>query len=298
MPVAEGGVDIPALEWCTVTQAAMWIEHRQLPVDFFHAGALPDRIYAPLLEYRSELDFCMDGWNKLFVLACAGGVPFRGYPAIGFENIESKDGTALIRCESYGDLELIPAEKIVQAGLAGFISDGLILYYDLNGTKWAYSLIQVDFRALIGRHPPAKGQEFRIGGDLMLVQPMMPSDVMSVRSIDQSTESRRSKTVVEKPKAPASPPKESSPKIEPVVAVPGLAPAAPVRQTPLQGHHLRTQDAADYLGLSKSTLEKYRLSGDGPQYVKMGKAIAYKTEDLDAWVDARKRNSTSESTIG
>ena len=290
MPVAEGGVDIPALEWCTITQAAMWIEHRQLPVDFFHAGALPNRIYAPLLEYRSELHFCMDGWNKLFVLACAGGVPFRGYPAIGFEHIASKDGTALIRCERYGDLELIPAEKIVLAGLAGFISDGAILYYAHNDVKWAYSLIQVDFRALIERHPPAKGQEFRIGGDLMLVEPTMPCDVVPV----QSAEPPRSRRESKKPKAPASPPQEATPMIEPAVAATVPAPAVKVRHKPHQGHHLRTQDAADYLGLSKSTLEKYRLSGGGPQFIKMGKAIAYKAEDLDAWVGARKRNSTSE----
>lgn len=57
---------------------------------------------------------------------------------------------------------------------------------------------------------------------------------------------------------------------------------------------LRTPEAAAYLGLSKSTLEKYRITGDGPRYAKLSKIVVYLTEDLDAWADARMRNSTSE----
>lgn len=57
---------------------------------------------------------------------------------------------------------------------------------------------------------------------------------------------------------------------------------------------LRTPEAATYLGLSKSTLEKYRLTGDGPRYAKLGKIVAYLPEDLDAWANARTRLSTSE----
>ena len=33
---------------------------------------------------------------------------------------------------------------------------------------------------------------------------------------------------------------------------------------------LRTPEAADYVGLAASTLEKYRLSGEGPQFVRLG----------------------------
>jgi len=58
---------------------------------------------------------------------------------------------------------------------------------------------------------------------------------------------------------------------------------------------IRTADAASYLGLSKSTLEKYRISGAGPVYASLGRVIVYDVEDLDAWVDARKRTSTSEA---
>ncbi|MFI5020865.1 MAG: helix-turn-helix transcriptional regulator [Alphaproteobacteria bacterium] len=57
---------------------------------------------------------------------------------------------------------------------------------------------------------------------------------------------------------------------------------------------LRTREAAEYLNLSKSTLEKYRLTGEGPRYAKLGKVVTYTVEDLNAWADSRTRHSTSE----
>lgn len=58
---------------------------------------------------------------------------------------------------------------------------------------------------------------------------------------------------------------------------------------------LRAPAAADYLGLSASTLAKMRLRGDGPVYMKAGpRVVLYDRADLDAWLDSRKRRSTSE----
>lgn len=57
---------------------------------------------------------------------------------------------------------------------------------------------------------------------------------------------------------------------------------------------LRTPDAAAYLGLARSTLEKLRLTGGGPRYAKLGKICTYSVEDLKAWAEARTRTSTSE----
>lgn len=57
---------------------------------------------------------------------------------------------------------------------------------------------------------------------------------------------------------------------------------------------LRTPAAAAHVGLSPSTLEKYRLTGGGPRYAKLGKICTYATDDLDAWVAERTRTSTSE----
>jgi predicted DNA-binding transcriptional regulator AlpA len=59
--------------------------------------------------------------------------------------------------------------------------------------------------------------------------------------------------------------------------------------------HLRTPEAADYLGLSASTMEKMRLRGDGPRYAKLGRLVIYAITDLDAWVEVRKRTSTLET---
>jgi excisionase family DNA binding protein len=57
---------------------------------------------------------------------------------------------------------------------------------------------------------------------------------------------------------------------------------------------LRTQQAADYLNLPASTLEKLRSQGGSPPYSKLGRIIVYALGDLDAWVEDRKRTSTSD----
>ena len=61
---------------------------------------------------------------------------------------------------------------------------------------------------------------------------------------------------------------------------------------------LRTPEAADYCGSTASTFEKLRLTGGGPVYVKLGRRVAYRVEDLDAWLAARRRRSTSDTTGG
>lgn len=57
---------------------------------------------------------------------------------------------------------------------------------------------------------------------------------------------------------------------------------------------LDTKQAADYLNLSPNTLSRWRWSGDGPRFVKLGRAVRYRIEDLDAFVEQGVRNSTSE----
>jgi predicted DNA-binding transcriptional regulator AlpA len=53
-------------------------------------------------------------------------------------------------------------------------------------------------------------------------------------------------------------------------------------------------DAARRLLLSPRTLERLRVSGTGPRYCKLGKRVAYREADLEAWVSARVVGSTSE----
>jgi predicted DNA-binding transcriptional regulator AlpA len=58
---------------------------------------------------------------------------------------------------------------------------------------------------------------------------------------------------------------------------------------------MRTPEAARYLALAESTLTKLRLTGDGPPFVKVGpRAVAYRKSDLDKFLEARLRQSTSD----
>ena len=58
---------------------------------------------------------------------------------------------------------------------------------------------------------------------------------------------------------------------------------------------MRTGAASAYLGLAASTMAKMRMRGDGPVYIKAGKVVLYDPADCDAWLDARRRQSTSEA---
>ena len=58
---------------------------------------------------------------------------------------------------------------------------------------------------------------------------------------------------------------------------------------------MRTPEAAKYVALAESTLTKMRLTADGPPFVKLGlRSVAYRKADLDAWLQARVRRSTSD----
>lgn len=58
---------------------------------------------------------------------------------------------------------------------------------------------------------------------------------------------------------------------------------------------LDTSAAAEYLGLSASTLAKMRIAGNGPTFRKIGpRRVVYHPDDLAAWLDASSRRSTSE----
>lgn len=56
----------------------------------------------------------------------------------------------------------------------------------------------------------------------------------------------------------------------------------------------KTTQAAQYLGLSKPTLERFRTSGGGPKFAKLGASVRYRKCDLDAWLESRLVRSTSE----
>ena len=58
---------------------------------------------------------------------------------------------------------------------------------------------------------------------------------------------------------------------------------------------LTTAQVAAILSLSPRTLEQLRVKGGGPPYFALGKrAVRYRRSDVDSWLDARQRKSTSD----
>lgn len=51
---------------------------------------------------------------------------------------------------------------------------------------------------------------------------------------------------------------------------------------------LRTPEAAQYLSLSESQLEKWRLNGEGPPFARLGRSVVYDRDDLDRWIADQK----------
>jgi predicted DNA-binding transcriptional regulator AlpA len=57
---------------------------------------------------------------------------------------------------------------------------------------------------------------------------------------------------------------------------------------------LSTADVADFLGVSASALNKWRLTGSGPRFIRLGSRIAYRPAEVDAFIESRSCRSTSE----
>ena len=56
---------------------------------------------------------------------------------------------------------------------------------------------------------------------------------------------------------------------------------------------LSQRDCARLLGLSVRTLERMRVSGTGPKFLKIGNAVRYRLQDIEAWLASRVVSSTS-----
>jgi len=59
-------------------------------------------------------------------------------------------------------------------------------------------------------------------------------------------------------------------------------------------HLLTPKEAAESLRVSLSWLAKTRMRGDGPAFMKVGRAIRYSEGGLLQWMKSRQRFSTSE----
>jgi predicted DNA-binding transcriptional regulator AlpA len=55
-----------------------------------------------------------------------------------------------------------------------------------------------------------------------------------------------------------------------------------------------TDEAAHYTRMAIPTLHRFRLTGEGPVFAKLGGCVRYRRRDLDAWINSRLCRSTSD----
>ena len=76
----------------------------------------------------------------------------------------------------------------------------------------------------------------------------------------------------------------------------------PITQDSFKGEHgmgngtykyMSTRDVAAFLGLSPRTLDRYRVSGDGPDFHKFGNRVRYLRVNVESWAEERRCQSTS-----
>ncbi|MFO7861005.1 MAG: helix-turn-helix domain-containing protein [Desulfosalsimonas sp.] len=56
-----------------------------------------------------------------------------------------------------------------------------------------------------------------------------------------------------------------------------------------------TEQVSNLLGIQPNTLEIWRHRGTGPKFIKMGRLVRYKSNDLEAWIDSQTRQNTSQA---
>lgn len=194
MPVIDGNMDVPVLEWCPAYDAALWIMLKRPPVALCHLGLVKDG--------GLSLGFGAEGrvrdnpnyfrsWDKLYEAASQGKVGLRGRPAIGLQKIVFELLGPSLLCEKWGDFEAIPPEKLKAAGVfafhdiekSHFLSDGVIYpteYYP--ETAWAYDRIEVNFLQLRRWFHPAEGKNLRAGTEVNIMEPEEPQAKSSTKA--------------------------------------------------------------------------------------------------------------------
>jgi predicted DNA-binding transcriptional regulator AlpA len=55
-----------------------------------------------------------------------------------------------------------------------------------------------------------------------------------------------------------------------------------------------TRGQAQRIGMKPKTLDNWRSKGGGPPYLKLGSRVIYDDDEVDAWLAARRRTSTSD----
>ena len=51
---------------------------------------------------------------------------------------------------------------------------------------------------------------------------------------------------------------------------------------------------AESIGQTERTLSEWRINGNGPSFIRLGRAVRYRPEAVDAWLLSREHRSTAE----
>ncbi len=60
--------------------------------------------------------------------------------------------------------------------------------------------------------------------------------------------------------------------------------------------YLDTREAAEYLRIRPATLHRWRSTGAGPAYIKLGGRVVYAQDDLDAFARAGRHTTSAEAS--
>ena len=66
--------------------------------------------------------------------------------------------------------------------------------------------------------------------------------------------------------------------------------------TPLLDSLITPDTLADRLGVQRRTIDEWRITGRGPKYIRIGKAVRYRPAAVDEWLLEQERRSTAEET--
>jgi len=70
-----------------------------------------------------------------------------------------------------------------------------------------------------------------------------------------------------------------------------------IRSPNAEGHrrYVTESQLADELRNSRRTLQRMRADGSGPLFLKVGRKVIYRWDDVEAWLDTRSVGSTAEA---
>lgn len=51
---------------------------------------------------------------------------------------------------------------------------------------------------------------------------------------------------------------------------------------------LTTKELSEWMGIAKYTLVKYRMRGYGPHFIKIGRVVRYRLQDVKDWLESNK----------